>query len=431
MEFSPLTKILVVFAAILLLSRARVPLGLALILGGIGLEVWAGRTVSELGFDTVAALTRADLWLLCLITALLMEFQRALATPENSATLLAAARRLGGRYGRAASLMVLPAAVGLVPMPGGALFSAPLVAHTVREEDWSSDWKSAVNYWFRHVWEYWWPLYPVVIITIPIFHLETWQYLVAMFPFSLLAVASGYLFLVRPHLARLTDTAALEPAAGGAAVRLWLPMLLVLGGALLLPWPLAAGRPELALSTRKLLAMLAGLVLALAWIAFRQMRAGRLALFRDRLDRRTLSVLLSLAGVMMFESFLGTSGLLPQAAADLAGSGIPLPLLAGLLPLVAGLVTGNAVGFAGTSFPLIVGWIQAPGSGFSPMSTLALAFGFGYAGMMLSPIHLCFVLTRNYFAASYPRIYRRILPCVLALLLGSVVAFAVFGALDW
>jgi hypothetical protein len=33
--------------------------------------------------------------------------------------------------------------------------------------------------------------------------------------------------------------------------------------------------------------------------------------------------------------------------------------------------------------------------------------------MMLSPVHLCFVLTREYFAASYVKVLLYLLPCVL------------------
>jgi hypothetical protein len=47
---------------------------------------------------------------------------------------------------------------------------------------------------------------------------------------------------------------------------------------------------------------------------------------------------------------------------------------------------------------------------------LALAFGSGFAGVMLSPLHLCLVLTREYFNADITKVYRLLwLPSLLVL----------------
>ena len=64
---------------------------------------------------------------------------------------------------------------------------------------------------------------------------------------------------------------------------------------------------------------------------------------------------------------------------------------------------------------------MASDPGLSQASVLVLAFSFGYAGMMLSPVHLCYILTRRYFISGLFQSYVYILPCVLA-----VVAWGVF-----
>ncbi len=60
----------------------------------------------------------------------------------------------------------LPALIGMLPMPGGAIFSAPLVDSVDDNDELFSSEKAAVNYWFRHIWEYWWPMYPGVILAV-------------------------------------------------------------------------------------------------------------------------------------------------------------------------------------------------------------------------------------------------------------------------
>lgn len=133
----------------------------------------------------------------------------------------------------------------------------------------------------------------------------------------------------------------------------------------------------------------------------------------------------------IFQSLLEDSRLLPTASRELMDAGFPVVLLVAGLPLLAGLITGLASGFAGLAFPLIVGLMSQAGAGLTPMATLALAFGFGYMGMMLSPIHLCLLVTRDYFSSSLIPIYRQILPCAAVMLAFSLVLHGVFRAFGW
>ena len=424
-------RILAVFAGVLVLDRVGLGLGLSLMAGAVAVDLWAGRGVAAVAGDLGHALSRPEMWLLLAVIALILEVGRFMAANHNAAVVVAAARRLGGRYGRAASVMILPAVIGLIPMPGGALFSAPLVANTVPGESWPAAWKSAVNYWFRHVWEFWWPLYPVVILTLSIFRLETWQFVAAMCPFSIVAIGAGGLFLVRPHLGTLVEPRPVEEELPPGAWRLALPLGLILGSALVLPPLLALGFPAWTASVRKLAAMLVGLVAAVGLIRSDERHDPDARPFRGLLRRESLNILLALAGVLIFQILLERSGLIPAAAAELLGSGIPPVTVVAVLPFVAGLVTGIGIGYAGTSFPLVVGLLQQDGSGLSVLATLVLAFGCGYAGMMLSPVHLCLVLTRDYFRAPFAPIYRQILPCVLAILAAAVGLHALFAARGW
>jgi len=93
---------------------------------------------------------------------------------------------------------VMSALIGLLPMPGGALFSAPLVGEALSKINASPEHKTALNYWFRHIWEYWWPMYPGVILAIALLNTQTWLYMVFGFPLTLLSVAAGYFFIIRP-----------------------------------------------------------------------------------------------------------------------------------------------------------------------------------------------------------------------------------------
>jgi len=288
-----------------------------------------------------------------------------------------------------------------------------------------------VNAGFRHVWEYWWPLYPVVIVTLSIMDLATWRFMVTLIPLSVLAFVSGYVFLLRPHLEELADSPPAEPDTEGRTWILVLPMLIIVGSTLVLPPLLHHGFPAMRPSVQKLIAMLIGIVAGLGLIFWDERKELGHRPFAGLFSSKSLNILSALAGVMVFQTFLERSGLLPEAGQDLVTSGVPLVAVVAILPFVAGLVTGIAIGFAGTAFPLLVGIMGGEAVGLSPMATLALGFGFGYAGMMLSPVHLCLVLTKDYFNAPFSQIYRQILPCVIVLLLASVGLYAFFGSRGW
>ena len=78
-ETSPLLKLLVVFAGILVLNRLRLPLYLALLLGGLAFNFWGGNAPAAVAGNFARALFNIDLWLLVVITALTVEFGRELA----------------------------------------------------------------------------------------------------------------------------------------------------------------------------------------------------------------------------------------------------------------------------------------------------------------------------------------------------------------
>lgn len=426
-EIPPLLKIFIVFAGILASGRLRVPLYLALVLGGLAINWWGGNTLPEVFNFFLRALADINLWLLVAVTALVVEFGRELADKKNAEAITAFAQKIGGKSGRLWSLMLIPSLIGLVPMPAGALLSAPMVQQSTSEEHWKPEWKAAVNYWFRHVWEYWWPIYPVVIIGLAVFKMETWRFTATMIAFTPAAFMIGYFWLLRSYRRRL---AAGEPALAGSLrsfVNLIWPIMLIIVFVLVLP-PLFAGiLPQCDPQTTKLAAMLIGILagLLIVW-----KRAGKeKKIFASFFKPHNMNILLTIGCIVLFQSLLESSRLLPAAANEMGQSGISVVLVVAVLPFLAGFVTGVASSIAGIAFPLVAGLVESGAGGLTPMAALALSFGFGYMGMMLSPIHLCLIMTRDYFSASLLPIYRQLAFCVASQIIFAILVFLLLSAL--
>lgn len=423
MEISAVAKILIVFFAVLAASRLRIPLGVGLIGGGLALDLWSGKSLHALPADLWQALMRPELWLLTINITLIMEIGHFMSSTENGKAIVSLARRYGGKHGQAVSLILIPATIGLVPLPGGALFSAPLVGRTVENSNNSQEWKAAVNYWFRHILEYWWPLYPVVIVTLSIFTLQTWKFMLLQIPFTFVSLGAGYFFLLRHQTFSFNTD---EPAEKNlpSIAHVLLPIAIIVSATLALPGIFRTILPNLNPASWKLLSMLAGLLVSMIIIWLNRKKHSR-KMFSDLASLKTANVFITLAGVMIFESLLDSSGLIPLAGRELSIGRVPIGLIIAFLPFLAGLVTGIAIGFAGAAFPIVVGFISAGDIGLQPMAALVLAFSMGYAGMMLSPVHLCFLLTVDYFSASFIKVYRYILPCVISVMAFGVILYQV------
>ena len=122
-------------------------------------------------------------------------------------------------------------------------------------------------------------------------------------------------------------------------------------------------------------------------------------------------------GIMVFQEVLRVTGALAGISTFFSTTHMPVHLLLFLIPFIAGVMTGLTVGFVGITFPLL---LPLMGAGAPSPGLVALAFGSGFAGVMLSPVHLCYVLTCDYFRADIARVYHRLfLPsaCVLAAVL--------------
>jgi integral membrane protein (TIGR00529 family) len=427
MDFSAVAKILFVFFAVLAASRLRIPLGVGLIGGGMALDLWAGKSMQILPADLWQALMRPELWLLATTITLIMEIGHFMSSEENGKAIVSLARRYGGRHGQAISLVLIPAAIGLVPMPGGALFSAPLVGRAAQNNSSSPEWKAAVNYWFRHILEYWWPLYPVVIVTLSIFTLPSWQFMLLQIPFTLISLSAGYFFLLRRQTFSFADEQVEQNPP--SIVRVLLPIVIIVLATLLLPGFFRTISPGLNPASWKLLSMLSGLLVSLIIIWLGRKKHSH-KMFSGLASLKTLNVFITLAGVMIFESLLNSSGLIPLAGRELSVGRVPIGLIIAFLPFLAGLVTGIAIGFAGAAFPIVVGFITAGEISLQPMAALVLAFSMGYAGMMLSPVHLCFLLTVEYFSASLIKVYRFILPCVMSVMVFGILFYQMLQVLS-
>lgn len=323
----------------------------------------------------------------------------------------------------------MSALIGLLPMPGGALFSAPMVESSFTEYPITSEQKTALNYWFRHIWEYWWPLYPGVVLAVALLDVETWRFMAVMAPMTLVSVLAGSFFILRP-LARMDGNNKGNLSWSRIKTFLWelMPILIVVLVIILLAvLTVISGTLGFNIKIPGAISLLPGLIASIIWVcvvnhtSFRQFRSAVI-------NGNILPMIFLIIAIMIFQGIMTKSGAVIQIRNELMAYKVPVILVIIAMPFLSGLVTGIAIGFVGASFPLIIPMFQT-GNMIEYLSFAALAYTFGYMGMMLSPVHLCFLVTKDYFKASFLNSYRLIMLPALTVMLIGVILFLIIDFL--
>jgi integral membrane protein (TIGR00529 family) len=427
LAIGPLVKVGLVFFGLVLLLRVGVQIGLALTLGGLGIGFSFG--MDPLGMARTMIHSVGEIRALGLLCAIsLIHLMSSLM--ERAGLSQGLIDALKGR-GRSPSwkMVILPALVGLLPMPGGAYFSAPMLDGFDLRRNVSPALKSVLNYWFRHIWEYWWPLFPAVLLTCKIANIEVWKFSLAGFPMTWVAMGAGL-----PLLARLPK--ALDHPVGSQPGQkkgsLWQPLLpmmvAIIPGVFLSPLvALATGSSILAQASREASLSL-GLLLAILiiWASrLRGMRAFRPVLFDGRLPRMWVTI----AGVLCFKAVMEESGAAAQLSLELSRLHVPKEMIAIVLPLTIGILSGLPIAFVGTCLPVVLSMERGSGVEGMAIPWIVLTFVSGFVGTLLAPTHLCLVLSNEYFGTSYREVCRfLLLPCML-LMAGGIGYFAILRAM--
>jgi len=138
-----------------------------------------------------------------------------------------------------------------------------------------------------------------------------------------------------------------------------------------------------------------------------------------------LKILFLLYAVMLYKATIESSGAAQAVFSDMQAIGLPTLIVLAVLPFLVGFATGFGMASIGVALPLLVTYITSD-LGINS-SALLLAYVSGMVGVLLSPLHLCLVLSAEYFKANLPKVYRYILPPALVM---EAVAIGIYLIMD-
>ncbi len=399
---SSVALVFVTLAVIVFLLNRKVKMGLAMVAGSAIIFFATGPTPAKLWAAAAATATGRATWEIVLALYFVMCLEYQLRTGGIIDGMMAAARRLfrSDRF----LLVLMPSFLGFLPSLGGAIFSAPLVENAAKPFGLSAERKTTINYWFRHVWEFTNPIFTGMLLASQLSGIPLGELVSSMLWVTALALAIGWLALISPLKATFGSTH--PPAADDGTGRRYL---------LLAAGPIMANFALVVLFKLSAAVSMALVVAAMALI-LRQRAADVGAMLAHALDGK---MLWGVAGILFFQHILSSSGVIGDITVLMNGLAVPATAVIGVVAFLGGLLTGTSQGFVAITFPFIA--LLSPGD----LGLVMICFVTGTAGHMLSPAHLCLLVTLDYFQADFLRALRPVF-ALEALMVAAAYAVAAF-----
>lgn len=389
---------LVVIAAMILivvLLRFKVLIGPAILSGGMLIWIFESRSFEKLWVAFTETLTMQRTWdlLLCLYFVMCLEVEL-----RKSGSLHGMVVTLRNIFSsNKVTLAFMPAFLGLLPSLGGARFSAPIVQEASEGIAVDDEEKSAINLWFRHIFEFSNPLMPGVILACGIANVTIGDLIDQVGWVTILCFILGWIFLIIPL--KITDP---EKATNTQHDRTidWKSLVLAFG-------PIVTSFLLIvAFNVQAALAM--GLVVVAfipLYFWFKRPISVK-SVFTESLDKK---LFFNVVCILYFIQLLTVIGTLDEIVNVFNNSALPQAVIVACLSFIFGVMTGMGQGYIAIVMPIVA--LMAPGN----IVLVGIAMVYGMAGQMVTPTHLCILVTVEYFKS---RLWKTIGKCgVLSLLM--------------
>ena len=376
--------ILFIISLVAILSISRKNLWIAIIIGGIILSL-ASNPISVIR-QAITKTIRPTILLLAIALA---------EVPLIGTILESDLLKLFNTLGTKKATILGPATFGLLPIPGGAVLSCPIVDHSLHEK--TDEDKVAANIWFRHMLFLIYPLSSALIVSTTIARIDIIMVILYMLPLFIISIIVGVLYYLRDINGSMHDKD-IEFNR-----KLLLPILLILL-APMIQIVLRVSGIDINVST-----FIAVSIILLICVIYYRVRRKELYTQAKRMKIWNFSLIL-LSIIFYAEIFLLVSEFFIE--------NIPINIifLSTLIPFILGFLTGRVQLTTTLVIPIVLSKVE-----FMSFGLFIMIYTTALCGYLMSPAHPCLVLSSEYFKAKITdAIGRLLVPCILFALIGSI-----------
>lgn len=391
----------------LFLLRRRQPIGIAILVGGIFIWLCTDPTFKELKDAVIQMATTPRSYdlvgALYLVICLEIELRKSgcLAGMVEALSRMFSSRRF--------TLAVMPAFLGLLPSIGGARFSATIVEEASKGFEAKPEDKAAINFWFRHIFEFSSPLVPGMILACGIAGVKIGDLIVHLGWLTIVAFILGWIVMVRglkQTVATRTEVSSEE--AKRHNMDFVLSLTPVIANVVLM----------VAFGLQASVSMIIVVVAMIPLLMFFNRHVSVKEVFIGALDYKMFANVIC---ILLFIALLESTGVLALLVAAFESSPLPIPVIIGFLSFIIGLLTGISQGHVAIMMPIVAG------ISMGDLDLVGVAMVFGVAGQMVTPTHLCLTITVDYFKSDFFKTLKPVLWAQIPL----AIIFIVVSYFTW
>ncbi|MEO0236979.1 MAG: DUF401 family protein [candidate division WOR-3 bacterium] len=387
-------KIFFILILFVLFLRLKINIGISLLVSSIFVGIFFYSGFAEIGkvfIKSITSYTTIKTVIIIYSVLLLSNVIKEKGIKVLSDSLLEIFRDV--KY----AIIFPPMFIGLLPMPGGALFPAEIVNDLGDKIELKPEQKTFINYWFRHIWEYFWPLYPGLILTSNILNIPIKMVMKYQFYLTIIAFTIGIVYIKRLKNVKVERKIPLTKSLFNV-VEGFLPVFIIV---------------VLILFSNVKEEVVVFFVSFLFLLFLKTDIKKKIELFFKSFS---FDMIFLIVGVMIFKDFFSNSQIIKDNFLILQNYKATYYLLLVMLPILVGMFTGVNQAYVGILLPL-VSTVILKENGSVDFIKLTLFYASGFLGVLLSPVHLCLSLTREYYKADWSKIYRILLPSTLPIIL--------------
>ncbi len=409
-----LIGVIIAFTVILILIRKKINFGVCLLLGSLIVGVFSLQVIAPI--DIPKAMIEASVYSfekqqvmtetieLALLMTLIFVLAKSMQETGAIAKLIESLRTF---FSKGGTLGVIPAVYGLMPVPGGALFSAPQINKEGEKYKLKKDQKNFLNIWFRHIW---FPIYPIssamiLICSIKFSGVSLQMLMLANLPSFFGMILIGYLYL-RKYTKNTPPTTIASKKNTQGLVYLLPPIVP------LIFYPLKF------LGVSETRCFLLGVAVSL-FILYCLLKIEWRVYLHVLKKSVTWKLALAIFGIMILREMITISQTHVLLAEMMQNLAFPALVIVIVIPFLLGTLTGYNLGAVALSYPLVEPFFAF--TGVNIIGLTSIIFMCSLTGYLISPIHLCNVLSSEYLKTDTTRMYRMFLPAVFALLLLQIL----------
>lgn len=386
--------LIVSMVVILFLVSKKVNIGYSLIIGATLLSLLNGRNLNyifNIFLRTLCESTTISLALTIAFISVLGHVMGKYLILDRMITALEKMLRSAK-----ATILIAPSIIGTLLVNGGALMSCPVVDNLGDKLDIPNDRRASINLIFRHAMYFFFPLSPTMILAAEIGGYDLWNFIKLQFPIAIVMYILGYIFYLKkypqPKLEKIEPKQYFK--AIGEFALYSSPILTSLFGVLLFNLPFY-------------ISLVFGILVSIIINIYDKSKDSKYDInenvFKTIYEGIRPSMVIAIIGIMIFKNVVNDFDELFIFLNTLLDKGIPVELLIIISCGIISFPLASTQPSIAILYPMILPLAPNP---HVKLLYAMFIFTTAFMSYYISPIHMCQVLTLEYFNVKIKDLYK-------------------------